>query len=36
MKRDIKEWIEKNQKGEVPDWYRKTKVGVIPIAWGCR
>ena len=34
MKQDIKERIEKIQKGEVPEGYRKTKVGIIPIAWG--
>jgi type I restriction enzyme S subunit len=34
MKQDIKERIEKIQKGEVPEWYRKTKVGIIPIEWG--
>ena len=36
MKQDVKERIEKIRKGEVPEWYRKTKVGIIPIAWGCR
>ena len=34
MKQDIKERIEKIQKGEVPEGYRKTKVGIIPIEWG--
>ena len=34
MKPEIKERVEKIQKGEVPEGYRKTKVGIIPIAWG--
>ncbi|MCK5724229.1 MAG: restriction endonuclease subunit S [Gammaproteobacteria bacterium] len=34
MKPEIRERIEKIQKGEVPEGYRKTKVGIIPIEWG--
>jgi type I restriction enzyme S subunit len=34
MKQEIRERIEKIQKDEVPEGYRKTKVGIIPIAWG--
>ena len=33
MKQDIKERIEKIQKGEVPEGYQKTKVGIIPEDW---
>lgn len=33
MKQEIKERIEKIRKGEVPDGYRKTKVGIIPVDW---
>lgn len=33
MKQEIRERIEKIQKGEVPEGYRKTKVGIIPIEW---
>jgi type I restriction enzyme S subunit len=36
MKQDVKERIEKIRKGEVPEGCRKTKIGIIPIAWGCR
>ena len=36
MKQDIKKRIEKISKGEVPEGYRKTKVGIISIARGCR
>ena len=34
MKQEIKERIEKIHKGDVPEGYQKTKVGIIPIAWG--
>lgn len=33
MKQEIKERIEKIRKGEVPEGYRKTKVGIIPRDW---
>ena len=33
MKPEIKERIEKIRKGEVPEGYRKTKVGIIPDDW---
>ena len=32
MKQDIKERIEKIQKGEVSEWYGMTKVGMMSIA----
>ena len=34
MKQDIKERIEIIQKGEIPEGYKKTKVGIIPLDWG--
>ena len=33
MKQEIRERIEKIQKGEVPEGYQKTKVGIIPDDW---
>ncbi|MCX9014857.1 MAG: restriction endonuclease subunit S [Candidatus Methanoperedens sp.] len=33
MKQEIKERIEKIRNGEVPEGYRKTKVGIIPEEW---
>lgn len=33
MKQEIKERIEKIRKGEVPEGYKKTKVGIIPNEW---
>lgn len=33
MKQEIRERIEKIRKGEVPEGYRKTKVGIIPGDW---
>lgn len=33
MREDIKERIEKIKRGKVPEGYRKTKVGIIPIEW---
>ena len=33
MKQEIKERVEKIQKGEVPEGYQKTKVGIIPDDW---
>ncbi|CAG0986724.1 hypothetical protein METP3_02402 [Methanosarcinales archaeon] len=33
MKQEIRERIEKIRKGEVPEGYRKTKVGIIPVEW---
>ena len=36
MKQGIKERIEIFQKGNVSEWYIKTKIGIILIAWGCR
>ena len=33
MRRDIKERIEKIKKGEVPEGYKNSRVGVIPIEW---
>src|SRR5659263_326188 len=34
MKQEIREKIEKIRKGEVPEGYRRTKVGIIPVEWG--
>ena len=36
MRADIKERIEMINKGEVPEGYKKTKVGVIPEDWDCK
>ena len=33
MKQEIKERVERIRKGEVPEEYRKTKVGIIPDDW---
>jgi type I restriction enzyme S subunit len=33
MKQEIKERVEKIRKGEVPEGYKKTKVGIIPVDW---
>ena len=33
MKQEIKERVERIRKGEVPEGYRKTKVGIIPDDW---
>ncbi len=33
MKQEIKERVEKIRRGEVPEGYRKTKVGIIPYDW---
>lgn len=33
MKQEIRERIEKIRTGEVPEGYRKTKVGIIPVEW---
>ena len=33
MKQEIKERVEKIRKGEVPDGYKETKVGIIPDDW---
>ena len=33
MKQEIKERVEKIRKGEVPEGYRETKVGIIPEEW---
>ena len=33
MKQEIKERVERIRKGEVPEGYRKTKVGIIPEEW---
>ena len=33
MKQEIKERVEKIRKGEVPEGYKKTKVGIIPDDW---
>lgn len=33
MKPEIRERIEKIRKGEVPEGYKKTKVGIIPLNW---
>ena len=33
MKQEIRERIEKIRKGEVPEGYKKTKVGIIPVDW---
>lgn len=33
MKRDIKQRIEQIRRGEVPEGYKKTKVGIIPREW---
>ena len=33
MKQEIKKRVEKIQKGEVPDGYRETNVGIIPDDW---
>lgn len=33
MKQEIRERIEKIRKGEVPEGYQKTKVGIIPMDW---
>lgn len=34
MKQEIRERIETIRKGEVPEGYKETKVGIIPIEWG--
>ena len=34
MKQEIKERLEKIQKGEVPEGYRETNVGIISDDWG--
>ena len=34
MKQEIKERVEKIRKGEVPEGYKETKVGIIPEDWG--
>ena len=36
MKPEIKERVEKIRKGEVPEGYKETKVGVIPADWGVK
>lgn len=33
MKQEIKERVENIRRGEVPEGYRKTKVGIIPVDW---
>ena len=33
MKQEIKEGVERIHKREVPEGYRKTKVGIIPDDW---
>ena len=33
MKQEIKERVERIRRGEVPEGYRKTKVGIIPADW---
>ena len=33
MKREIKERVERIRKGEVPEGYKETKVGIIPDDW---
>ena len=33
MKQEIKERVEKNRKGEVPEGHKETKVGIIPDDW---
>ncbi len=33
MKQEIKERVEKIRKGEVPEGYKRTKVGIIPVDW---
>jgi len=34
MKQEIKERVERIRKGEIPEGYKETKVGIIPIEWG--
>lgn len=34
MKPEIKERIEQIRRGEVPDGYKKTKIGIVPNEWG--
>ena len=36
MKQEIKERVEKIRKGEVPEGYKATKVGIIPDDWGVK
>jgi len=36
MKQEIKERVEKIRRGEVPDGYRKTNVGIIPDDWNVK
>ncbi|MBC2697295.1 MAG: hypothetical protein HF976_11665 [ANME-2 cluster archaeon] len=36
MKQEIKERMERIRKGEVPEGYRKTKVGIIPDDWAVK
>ena len=33
MKSKIKQRIEQTKNGQVPDGYKKTKVGVVPVDW---
>jgi len=33
MKPEIKERVERIRKGEVPEGYKATKVGIIPVEW---
>jgi type I restriction enzyme S subunit len=36
MDREIKKIIEKLEKGEVPDGYKNTKIGILPENWGLK
>ena len=36
MKPEIKQRIEQIKAGQVPDVYKKTKIGVVPLEWGIR
>jgi len=36
MKQEIKERVDRIRKGEVPEGYRKTKVGIIPEDWNIK
>lgn len=36
MRAEIKERIEKIKKGEIPEGYKKTTVGIIPIVWNVK
>jgi type I restriction enzyme S subunit len=36
MNQEIKERVEKIRNGEVPEGYKETKVGIIPVEWNVK